>query len=91
MFVSVETSNMRKLSECLLGWKYWKIVIGYACMLARIKEVYPFQPQRGLPFAAAKRLALCVGEEVCPLCRGRGLPCFALRTIVRCMHCGKKV
>ena len=54
------------------------------------KEVYPFRPQRGLPFAAAKRLALCVGEEVCPLFRGRELPCFALRAIARLRSLRKK-
>ena len=51
-----------KVNDFLLGWKHWKIVIGYACILARITE-------RGVPFPAAKRLALCGGEEACPLPR----------------------
>ena len=66
-FVSLETRNMRRSRECLVGWKHWKMVIGYACVLALITE-------RGLPFPAAKRLALCGGEEACPLPRCRGLP-----------------
>ena len=56
-----------KVNDFLLGWKHWKIVIGYACILARITE-------RGVPFPAAKRLALCGGEEACPLPRCRRLP-----------------
>ena len=51
-----------KVNDFLLGWQHWKIVIGYACILARITE-------RGVPFPAAKRLALCGGEEACPLPR----------------------
>ena len=35
------------------------------------KEVYPFRPQRGLPFAAVKRLALCLVKSFA-LCVGEG-------------------
>ena len=52
----------------------------HAYWLLSRKEVYPFRPQRGLPFAAVKRLALCLGEEFCPLCRGRALPFRFIRS-----------
>ena len=61
-----------KVNDFLLGWQHWKIVIGYACILARITERgVPFRPQRGLPFAAVKRLALCLVKSFA-LCVGEG-------------------
>ena len=67
-------------------------MIGYACILVLITE-------RGLPFPAAKRLALCGGEEACPLPRCRGSAfvlgegkCLALRCglLSVAAHCGKE-
>ena len=55
----------------------------HAYWLLSRKEVYPFRPQRGLPFAAVKRLALCLGADGCRWRAGRELPCLALRTTFR--------
>ena len=78
-FVSLETrnmNNMRRSRESLLGWKHWKIVIGYACILALITD-------RGLAFPAAKRLAFVLGEGKC-----LALHCGLLSVAA---HCGKEV